>query len=225
MRRLFPIGFAALIVLAACGTSTPTSTLQPLTVQYSFAATAWLQTVYRCAGDTLIRADPRAADYQSFDASDMALRLGQPANPAYPTYQIGTEDILVVVNRQNPTGALTVDQVRGLFTGQILTWKSLTGSDTQVQVWVFPAGEDVEQLFEQAALGGTPVTSAARLANTPDEMSQAIAGDVNAIGLLPRHWKAGNLSDVFTAASVPVLAVFPSKPAGSLANLLACLQK
>ncbi len=31
-----------------------------------------------------------------------------------------------------------------------------------VQVWVLAAGEDVQQIFQDAAMGGTPVTSLAQ---------------------------------------------------------------
>jgi hypothetical protein len=56
-------------------------------------------------------------------------------------------------------------------------------------------------------------------------MSQAIANDVNAVGILTRHWKAGNVSDVFTVTTVPVLAIPSSDPQGVVQQVIACLQK
>jgi len=72
--------------------------------------------------------------------------------------------------------------------------------------------------------GGT-VTSLAQLATNPDEVYQAIADDVNAIGILPRSWKAENVQEVYVAATVPVLAIIPSEEQGVTADLLACLQE
>ena len=92
-------------------------------------------------------------------------------------------------------------------------------------MWVYSSGEDVEQIFEQSTLGGSPVTSTARLAVGPDEMTQAIAGDVNAVGILTRSWKTGNVSDVYNIGTIPVLALTMDAPQGEVKNNISCLQK
>jgi hypothetical protein len=224
IRRPFLL-LALLLLLTAC---TPKATPTPeanLTVQYSFSVTSWLEPLYNCAGGTVVDARLRSAQFQDFDAVQLDLRLGQPDGLPYPAYQIGSEELLVVVNTQNPVGSLSAAQVAGLFTGQTASWKDLNGMAGQVQPWVFPASEDVEQLFERTVLGGAPVSSGARLANTPDELAQAVAADVNAVGILPGHWKAGNVAEVYTVGSFPVLAVLPQPPTGDLAAILVCLQK
>ena len=43
-------------------------------------------------------------------------------------------------------------------------------------------------------------------------MAQAIASDVNAVGILTRHWQMGNVPDVYTVATLPVLAITPAQP-------------
>jgi hypothetical protein len=66
----------------------------------------------------------------------------------------------------------------------------------------------------------------ARLANNPEEMSKAIAGDADSIGIITRRLKTENTSDVFTvASSLPILVITRPQPQGNLAQLLACLQK
>jgi PBP superfamily domain len=225
MRKPFLLlTFPFLLILAACTSSAPTAQAPVLRVQYTFAAQPWLADLSNCAGEIVVNTELRAADYIDLSSADLALRLGD-TGVTTPAYQIGADDILVVVNRQNPINRLTAEEVLGLFTGSIQTWKSINGSDSPVQVWVFAAGEDVQQIFEQAALGGAPVASTARLATDPDEMAQAVTEDVNAVGILTRHWKAGNVSDVYTVATVPVLAIFPAEPQGAMADLAACLQK
>ncbi len=225
MRRTFAFLILACFLLPSCNSATPTAAAKPITIQYTAAAAPWLANIHDCAGANVIAAEQRAADFLDPQSADLAIRIGQPANLASPAYQIGSEELLVIVNPQNPVNTLTAEQVRGLFTGQALNWQELNGSNTQVQVWVFAAGEDIQQIFEQTALGSSPVTSTARLAPGPDEMAQAIADDVNAVGILTRRWKAGNVSDVYTVAAVPVLALTPAEPQGAVQELLACLQK
>jgi len=217
--------FLVLAVLSACSRVTPTASPVSVSVQYTAASAPWLAGLYDCAGSNLVISEPRAAD--SIDSkSDIAIHIGEPAQLTTPAYQIGTEEILVIVNRITPITSLSAAQVKDLFTGMTTEWSQIDpGKSGPVQVWVFAPGEDVEQAFERAALGGTPLTSLARLANTPDEMSRAIASDQNAIGILPRHWKAGNVTTVYSAVSVPVLAITPVEPAGAVRQILACLSK
>jgi hypothetical protein len=214
-------------LLASCASPSTGATTTILRVQYTAAATSWLFDLNACAGQqgVVIQPELRVADMLDTNSADLVMRVGEPEGLTMPAYKIGAEEIVVIVNRLNPIGQLPADTVRGLFTGQIQNWKDINGNDAPIQVWAFPAGEDVEQAFVAAALDGGPVTPAARLAMTPDEMSLAVANDVNAIGILSRRWKAGNVSDVSTVTSVPVLAIFPAEPQGIAANLLACLQK
>jgi len=150
------------------------------------------------------------------DSPDIFLRLGQPADLATPAFQIDTEDILVVVNKQSPLGNLTLAQVRIIFAGQ---------GDPSVQVWAYASDADTQGLFETAVMDGRSVASFARLAVSARQMSEALSADANAVGILPRRWMTDQLRELFVAASVPVLALTPSEPAGSVRDLIACLQK
>jgi PBP superfamily domain len=229
MKRIFAILILACSLLSSCFSATPNATptfaQETIAVQYTAAAVPWLAGLYSCAGVNVVIAEQRAADLLDPQAIDLAIRIGQPASLTSPAYQIGSEDILVIVNPQNPIRALDAEQVRGLFDGQVLNWQEFNGSDAPVQVWVFSSGEDVQQIFEQTILDGSQVTSTARLAVGPDEMAQAIAGDVNAIGILTRHWKSGDVLAVTTVATEPVLAITRDKPVGAVQELLACLQE
>ena len=225
MKKPFTFLLFTVLLLSSCVPASPTSPPKPITVQYTAAAQPWLSALAVCSGNSVLIPSLRSADYLDINQADLTIRIGETSNLTAPTYQIGTDDILVIANPQNPINQLTIEQVRGLFTGHIQNWKDIQGTDAPVQVWVFASGEDVQQIFEQTSLGGTPVTSAARLATGPEAMAQAIADDINAIGVFTGHWKPGNVSDIFTGASVPVLASTSSEPQGALLQILACLQK
>jgi PBP superfamily domain len=226
IQTVYLTSIATLLSATGCSPLAPTATPELIRVQYSFTAQPWLDKLSGCAAGNTLTVALTSIEFQDLQSADLAMRFGQPEVLTTPAYQIGTDDLLVIVNRQNPINHLTFDQVRGLFTGQIQTWKTINKIDSPILVWVFPTGEDVQQIFDQSVLGGSPITSTARLANSPDEMSQAIAKDVSAVGIITRHWKAGNTSEVFTVAGhLPVLAISQSKPKGSLLQILACLQK
>jgi len=229
MKSSFPFLILSLLLLAffllvSCSPTPPIAVPESISIQYSAAAQHWLSAVYDCAGKTPIFAEQRAVQY--FDPSaDIAIRLGEPEQLRTPAFDIGIEEIVAIVHPQNLVKDIGVTEIRELFTGWIRNWTQLGGPDSYVRVWIYASGEDIQQIFEAAVMQGGTVTSLAQLATNPDEMYQAIVDDVNAIGILPRSWKAENVQEVYMAATVPVLAIIPSEEQGVTADLLACLQK
>jgi hypothetical protein len=213
------------ILISSCNSTKPITSEEPLIVHYTASTKPWLADVYACSNLNAVRAEERAADLMDPQSYDLAIRIGLPDNLVPPAFEIGSEDIVVILNLENPINNLTTDQVQGIFTGQTQNWQEINGSNAPVQAWVFPSGEDIQQIFEQSALGGSTVTSFARLAAGPVEMAQAIATDVNAIGFLSRRWKTGAVSGVYTIVNIPVLALTPVDPPEVVQEILACLQK
>lgn len=198
-------------LFASCSPGTPSATPQLVTVYSTSAAEPWLYSVYECAGTSLVISrvdDPSAAD--------IALRVGEPAFLDTPAFQIDTEEILIVTHRQSPIQNLNLEGARALFAGQ---------GDPSVQVWVYAAEDDVQGIFDQVVMAGSSLTPTARLAVNPQQMSDTLVNEMNTVGVLPRHWKVGDVREVFSVATVPVLAITSSEPQGILQELIACLQK
>jgi hypothetical protein len=123
---------------------------------------------------------------------------------------------LIATHRQSPVQDLTLEEARALFAGQ---------GDPAVQVWVYASEEDIQEVFNQIVMAGRNVTSSARIAVDPRQMSEMLVNESNAVGILPKHWKVGDIRDVLNVATVPVLAIAQSEPQGSIKDLIACLQK
>jgi hypothetical protein len=197
--------------LFSCSPSTPATTPQLVSVYSTSAAQPWLPQVYECAGTSTAISrvdDPLAAE--------IVLRVGEPSFLNSPAFQIDTEEILIVTHRQSPIQNLTLEEARVLFAAQ---------GDPSVQVWVYAPEEDVQDVFDQVVMAGRRVSPSARLAVNPAQMSDTLVNESNAVGILPRHWKVGNVREIFSVATVPVLAITDSEPQGVIQELLACLQK
>jgi len=209
LRKIFLC--ALTMVLCACTTSTPPAPLQVVTVYSTSAAQPWLPEAYACAESFAV-----ISRVDNASSADIVLRVGEPEFLVSPAYQIDTEEILIVTHRQSPVQNLTLAEARALFAGQ---------ADTSMQVWVYASGEDVQEVFDQVVMAGRSVDASARLAVNPQHMSDTLVNESNSVGILPRHWKAGDSREVFMVASVPVLALTNSEPQGLIKELIACLQK
>jgi ABC-type phosphate transport system substrate-binding protein len=215
--------FLSIVLFVTACTAAPTNTVTPtVTVIKAYASPStqgWQTDLFKCAAKqsaVITLSDPGSAD--------LSLRMGEPENLSMPAFQLGWEEILVVVNKAHSFQQLRTEQVTGLFTGEINNWSQIAPTETgNVQVWVFADGDDAQQVFEKTLMG-KPVVSSARLAGSPTEMSNAIANDPLAVGILSRRWKTENLADVYVAASAPVLAITPSEPREAVKKLLSCMQ-
>ena len=198
--------------MAACSLAAPVSTPQVVDVYATSAAQPWMMKLYDCAAE-------RSAALRLTDSSSDAaiyIRIGEPDVLMTPAYQIDTEEILIATHRESPVQNLTLEEARSLFAGQ---------GDPSVRVWVYSSDEDIQKVFEQAVMAGRSVSSSASLAVSPQQMSDVLNAESNAVGILPRHWKVGTARDVYSVGTVPVLAIVKEEPQGIVKELVACLQK
>jgi hypothetical protein len=210
-KNVFVLITFSTLLLSSCSTSTPQPTPQIVTVYSTSAATPWLSDVYSCSETIAVISrvdDPSAAD--------ISLQVGEPAYLSSPAYQIDEEEILIVTNRQSPVQNLTLPEAQALFMGF---------GDPSVQMWVYDPAEDVFGAFDQFVMNGRTVSSSAYMALTPQQMSDVLNSESNAVGILPRHWKAGDVREVYSVATVPVLAITQNEPDGSVNQIIGCLQE
>ncbi len=201
------------LLISSCSTSTPPPTLPVVSVFSTAATQPWLSKLYDCAGTSVV---VRVSDTES--AYDIRLQLGEPSVPSSFVYQIDSEEILIVTQRQSPIQNLTLEQAQSLFMGQ-------GEAQPSVQVWVYASDADVQRVFDQLVMKGGSVSSSAKIAVNPQAMSDTLVNQPNTVGILPKHWRVGDSRIVFSAGTVPVLAITKAEPQGVVKELLACLQK
>jgi hypothetical protein len=212
MKKPFFIFLLASFIIFSCTPAAQTAVeLQIVNVYATSAAQPWLTKLYTCAQDLSVTLNLKADD------PDISLRLGEPENIISPIYKIDEEEILIVTNRESPIQNLTLQEAQDLF--------ALGNPTGSAQVWVYSSDADVQIAFDQLVLKGRSVTSLAKLATSPQQMSDLLNAEKDSVGIIPRHWKTGTVREVFSAGFVPVLAVTKDEPQGAVKELIACLQK
>lgn len=205
MKKIFVFFF----LLTACTPSMPAKT-QVVSSYATLAATPWLADLYACAEKSNVVINITA------QSPDIFLQVGEPEALISPAYQIDEEEILVVTNRESSVQNLSLEEAQALFAGQ---------GDASVQIWGYASEADVQIVFDQLVMKGRSVTSLARMAADPQQMSDVLSSEPNSVGILPKYWKAGNVREVYSAGVVPVLAITKQEPQGIVGELVSCLQK
>lgn len=198
-------------LFVSCG-SPSKSVVQPqiLTAYSTSSALPWMNDLFACANERSVTVNTSA------DSPDISLRIGEMDSQSLPAYQIDNEEILIVASRESSVQNLSIEEAQALFAGE---------GDPSVQVWVYSSELDVQRLFEQVVMQGRGVSPNARVAANPQEMSDVLNSQTNAVGILPKHWKAGSSREVYSVGEFPVLALVKEEPQGPVRSLISCLQR
>jgi len=95
---------------------------------------------------------------------------------------IGTASIKFIVNPANPVKSLTEDQLKGIFSGKITSWKDVGGADQPILVVAETPGLGTRANIVTSFLGGAEITDKARIMQALVQVAQVVAQAPNAIG-------------------------------------------
>jgi hypothetical protein len=241
MKRLLLVGL--ILILTACGVpevSTPAPTPEAINIIYPQALQAWADNLVSCASN-----HPQIALYfmesdvlvKNILPSNIVLEFGNPDNTSEVTYQsqVGWEQVVVLVNKENPLTQLSIDELKSIFSGQVVELEN--GSGRSTQVWVLPEGEPTRMIFDQVVMQNQSLTTDSMLVPDPSAMLEALSQNIDAIGYIPRSYLNTNNPSYSNKVKIvqlepsidallrqPVIALTQGEPKGLLRYLLVCLE-
>jgi phosphate transport system substrate-binding protein len=119
---------------------------------------------------------------------------------------LGLDGIAVIVSRSNPIGALTKQQIAGLFSGS-LAWTAVAGPAGAVKVYARDDQSGTYDTFKTIVLGNLSLTSSAKRFEDSRQLSDAVANDPDGIGFVGLPYigsaKAVSVSEPGARALIP----------------------
>jgi phosphate transport system substrate-binding protein len=113
-------------------------------------------------------------------------RGAEEAGADLRTFRLGYAAAVPVVHRDNPVTVLTVEQLRGIWSGTIRRWSEVGGPDLPIHVVTRAAGSALSDLWDEGVMRGAPTradaTLAAPAAGEPDPLIAFVGRDPAAIG-------------------------------------------
>lgn len=148
-------------------------------------------------------------------------------NEAFP---LANDELLVILNRENPTTELTPNQLTNLFNGRVERWAEINDYQQTVSVWTYPSGNQLALAFQSAVLGESSYSLLSFFAPSPREMLAAVKEDPGAIGFIPHSWLTSEVSAIEVdpesrvGLTKPLLALTLAQPRAAVLILIDCLQ-
>jgi ABC-type phosphate transport system substrate-binding protein len=111
-----------------------------------------------------------------------ALTTYLPSEAGWWAAPIGQDGIAIIVHPSIPIAALSVDDLRRLFQGQIVSWSELGGPDLPVIIVSQEKGADTRLVFDSLVMGERRTTLGARLALSGQSMVELVSSEPGAVG-------------------------------------------
>jgi phosphate transport system substrate-binding protein len=131
------------------------------------------------------RIDEEEATALSADGAGIMTEAGQER-------VIAVDTVTIIVNQANPVTQISLDQLAGIYSGQITNWSELGGLDAPIKAYTRQEGSGTARTIYQAIFPGKGdsadelepliAPTVARMGGT-SEMTEAIATDPNGIGI------------------------------------------
>ena len=112
--------------------------------------------------------------------SDDELRSARSARVKLEVTVVALDAFVFLVNARNPVDDLTIDQVRGIYTGAITDWAEVGGTAGQIKAYQRDRNSGSQELMEALVMKGT------RMIEAPDMIMETMAGPINAVGRDPQ---------------------------------------
>lgn len=110
-----------------------------------------------------------------------AQRLHQRHGRLGVRVQVARDALEVFVHPDNPVRALTMLQLKGIFTGRIRQWEKVGGAGGTIEVLIRPPSSGTHGFFRAVALDGEEYASFATVVETTAELVKLVSADETAI--------------------------------------------
>jgi phosphate transport system substrate-binding protein len=104
---------------------------------------------------------------------------------AYQSVVIGKDKVIVLTHKSNPVKALSKEQLKGIFTGRITSWKEVGGTDAPILIVWGKLTQGTNSMFVKNMLDGAEPAKDVLEATTAESIKQTVETNPEAIGIGP----------------------------------------
>ena len=134
---------------------------------------------------------------------------------------IGKDRIVVLTHKSNRVKTLSKEQLQGIFSGKIESWKDVGGDDLPILVVWGKLIQGTNTMFVNKMLDGKPQTKDVIDATTAEDIRQSVAANPSAVGIGPVAIVDGTINaPAIPELSRDIILVTKGKPSAKVQKLL-----
>jgi phosphate transport system substrate-binding protein len=103
-------------------------------------------------------------------------------------YRFARDGVALVVHRSNAVENVALEDVRGIYQGEVKQWRELGGSSTAIEPVIQAPGSDIGAYFEQRVLNGEPVRASVVYESSDSGVVACVSQRPGAIGFVSMAW-------------------------------------
>ena len=114
----------------------------------------------------------------------MSSRALKPDELHLWSLEIASDGLAVIVHPENPIHNLSLEQVRGIYSGEISRWDTLGGISSQIHVFTREEGSGTRSSFESLVMSSSEIMPEAMVQDSNGAVRQLVGDDPAAIGFI-----------------------------------------
>jgi phosphate transport system substrate-binding protein len=108
----------------------------------------------------------------------------KPSERGLKVILIALDGIAVILHKDNPINDLTIEQVRGIFSGRINNWQEIDGIDKAIIPVTREEGSGTRASFEDMIMGGEAISDACLVQDSNGAVREIIATTLQGVGYI-----------------------------------------
>jgi len=132
---------------------------------------------------------------------------------------IAYDALAVIVNNNNPVSELSLEQLKGIYTGAIKNWKEVGGNDAPIIAATRPEGFGARSVLDDVAKIEKETESAQVIDNNNDVLPFVVPNE-NAIAYISMSYVDGSVKALKVGGALPTVFAVKSKEYALSRNLL-----
>jgi phosphate transport system substrate-binding protein len=187
-----------------------------ITLNFSSATLAFKQLI---AGE--LDGSTAGLPYQDLLGAMKSEKLEVPDPAAYQATTLGSSKIFTMVNKENPVGKLSKDQLQGIFSGKIANWKEVGGSDAPIIIVLSKINPATNAAYRKIVMGDQPYPADVLDAGRYEDLREKVASTPESIAFGPGSMLDKSVKVVETPEiSRPVNLITKGKPSAKMQKLI-----
>lgn len=104
---------------------------------------------------------------------------------------VAVDSLVLITHPSNPVDAISMDQLRDVYTGKITNWSQLGGENRPISVVAHLENSGTRTTFDQRVLGNAQISSRSEIAPDSATMANLVTSDEGAIGYVGFAFQRG----------------------------------